>query len=53
MLSASLIQLKYASKHWKSTFSYSETGGVNEAMCPGKAGQVDGGVGGNDFVDGI
>ena len=24
MLSASLIQLEYASKHWKSTFSYSE-----------------------------
>ena len=23
MLSASLIQLEYASKHWKSTFSYS------------------------------
>ena len=24
MLSASLIQLEYASKHWKSTFSYFE-----------------------------
>ena len=30
-----------------------ELGGVNEAMFKGNPGQVDGGLGGNDFVDSI
>ena len=32
MLSASLIQLEYASKHWKSTFSYFLSGGGSETL---------------------
>ena len=34
MLSASLIQLEYASKHWKSTFSYSERTRTPEGSAP-------------------
>ena len=35
MLSASLIQLEYVPKQWKSTFSYSRGGGHGRGLCGG------------------